>query len=127
MADALADLDLLFAFEDLAKDKGWPVERDATDTRYSDATTQTAWEAFEAAHGPHGRKDGQQLYAEIKKSSKYACQIEASKRSGWPYPFPVRIEADATDYVVKGGIGGRYRLSDVNLYVIEDDRKTRIN
>lgn len=67
----------------------------------------------------------QQLYAEIKKSSKYAHQASWQKERG-PYPFPVRVIADG-DYVVKGGIGGQYRLVDVNLYVIDEHgRKVRI-
>lgn len=125
--DCLADLNLLFAFEDMAKAKGWSVDRNDQDTAYSDAVTQRAWEAFEAAHGEHSQHGGQQLYAEIKKSSKYASQADWARREGWPYPFPVRIASDGGgDYVVKGGVGGQYRLADVNLYVIEDGQKFRV-
>lgn len=126
--EALVDLDLLFTFEDLAKEKGWPVDRNDQDTAFADALTQRAWEAFEAAHGEHGRKVGQQLYAEIKKSSEYASQISWAKSQGWPYPFPVRIAPGSPDdYIVHGGIGGQYRLADVNLYVIENGQKIRIS
>lgn len=70
---------------------------------------------------------GQQLYAEIKKSSKYASQADWAKREGWPYPFPVRIASDGGgEYVVKGGPGGQYRMADVNLYVIESGQKFRV-
>ncbi|WP_312596372.1 hypothetical protein [Stutzerimonas nitrititolerans] len=70
---------------------------------------------------------GQQLYAEIKKSSKYASQADWAKREGRPYPFPVRIASDGGgDYVVKGGVGGQYRLADVNLFVIENGQKFRV-
>lgn len=68
----------------------------------------------------------QQLYAEIKKSSKYAHQADMCKERGFGYPFPVNISHDAGGYQVKGGIGGQYRLADVNLYVIEDGKKIRI-
>ena len=68
----------------------------------------------------------QQLYAEIKKSSHYAHQANYHKARG-DYPFRVRIEACSEGYVVKGGVGGRYRMVDVNLYVIDEQgRKVRI-
>lgn len=69
----------------------------------------------------------QQLYAEIKKSSKYASQAELCRTNGYGYPFKVRIVHDGGgDYCVKGGVGGQYRLADVNLYVIEDGKKIRV-
>lgn len=62
--------------------------------------------------------DGAQpLFAEIRQSSRYHYQAEAAKQNGHPYPFKVRIEPDADDYVVKGGYGGQYRLEDVCLFV----------
>ncbi|MCC8342839.1 hypothetical protein LNN35_08570 [Pseudomonas stutzeri] len=126
VSEKLRDLDLLFTFEDLAKEKGWPVERNDQDNAFADALTQRAWEAFEAAHGPHGRKEGQQLYAEIKKSSKYAHQAEWCRTQGYGYPFKVRIVFDTDGYSVKGGVGGQYRLEDVNLYVLQDGKKIRV-
>lgn len=74
---------------------------------------------------------GQQLYAKIKRSSKYCYQndlaIADPKRWGG-FPFPVFVEAgDPLGYVVQGGPGGQYRLSDVRLYVIENGRELRIN
>lgn len=70
----------------------------------------------------------QQLYAEIKKTSKYAHQAVQAQRQGMPYPFPVHIEDDQGGYVVLGGYGGCYRLEDVDLFVIDGlGRKVRIN
>jgi len=68
----------------------------------------------------------QQLYAEIKKSSKYHGQIQMCRDMGLGYPFKVSIQFDVGGYQVKGGAGGQYRLADVNLYVIENDKKIRI-
>lgn len=68
----------------------------------------------------------QQLYAEIKKTSKYAHQAEACRIHGYGHPFKVSIAPDVGGYVVKGGFGGQYRLEDVNLFVIEDGKKIRV-
>lgn len=68
----------------------------------------------------------QQLYAEIKKTSKYAHQADWCRTQGYGYPFKVRIAPDIGGYVVKGGFGGQYRLEDVNLFVIDDDFKIRV-
>lgn len=124
---SLADLDMLFAFEDVATANKWPTARNETDTGYVDPTTQARWEGFELAHGPHGvRPEGQQLYAEIKKSSKYAHQATWAKSQG-QYPFPVRVVDDNGGlYCVAGGPGSAYRLADVNLYVIEGGKKVRV-
>ena len=75
-------------------------------------------------------KRGQQLYAKIKRGSKYCYQndlaIADPKRWGG-FPFPVFLEAgDPAGYVVHGGPGGQYRLSDVNLYIIEGGRVLKI-
>ena len=59
----------------------------------------------------------QQLYAKIKKSSKYAHQASMAIRNG-DYPFPVEIVHATDGYVVKGGPGGQYRLKDVSLHVM---------
>lgn len=68
----------------------------------------------------------QQLYAEIKKTSKYAHQADWAKKQG-EYPFKVSIEGYADGYVVQGGPGGQYRLEDVNLFAIDSQgRKVRI-
>lgn len=66
-------------------------------------------------------KSGQQLYAKIKKSSKYYGQGDGSL-------FPVFVEAGHREaYLVQGGPGGQYRLRDVNLYIVEDGREVRIS
>lgn len=59
-------------------------------------------------------RQGQQLYARVKASSKYADQDPG-------HPFPVFVDAGRRDYVVQGGPGGQYRLKDVHLFVVSDD------
>lgn len=65
------------------------------------------------------QSQGQQLFAKIKKSSKYyATQSDGTA-------FPVFIKAGHPEaYVVQGG---EYRLADVNLYVVQDGREMRIS
>lgn len=64
---------------------------------------------------------GQQLYAKIKRSSKYYGQ------TGKCALFPVYvIHGGAGGYVIQGGPGGQYRLEDVNLFVVDDGREMRI-
>lgn len=59
---------------------------------------------------------GQQLYAKIKRTSKYYGQGEKGAL------FEVFVEAgNPAAYLVQGGPGGQYRLADVNLYVKGDD------
>lgn len=55
----------------------------------------------------------QQLYAKIKKSSKYSGQ----EYNLAEYPFPVEIVDSKDDYMVRGGPGGNYRLKDLELFV----------
>ena len=65
---------------------------------------------------------GQQLFAKIKRTSKYYGQTERGAS------FPVFVEAGYADgYVVQGGPGGQYRLRDVNLFVIDGGREMRIS
>jgi len=67
-------------------------------------------------------KRGQQLYAQIKRSSKYYGQGERGAL------FKVFVEAgNSAAYLVQGGPGGQYRLCDVNLFVVEDGREVRIS
>lgn len=72
----------------------------------------------------------QQLYAKIKKSSKYYNQNEWAKsdpESWGGFPFAVEICPERGGYAVQGGPGGQYRLEDVNLFVINaDGRELRI-
>lgn len=68
-----------------------------------------------------------QFVAEIKKTSKYASQANLMRNHPiFTYPFACAIDHDYGDYVVKGGIGGQYRLADVNLYVVVDGKNIRI-
>lgn len=89
-------------------------------------TVQLVFEGYlEGVKHDPARVLGQQLYAEIKATSKYASQI------GWMelrncYPFPVRFEQDFGGYIVKGGVGGCYRLDDVNLLFKLDGEFHRI-
>ena len=67
-------------------------------------------------------RSGQQLFAKIKRSSKYYGQGEKGDL------FEVFVEAgNPAAYLVQGGPGGQYRLSDVNLYIVEDGREVRIS
>ena len=78
-------------------------------------------EAYEAAKAEKV-KSGQQLYAKIKRTSKYYGQGQPGGL------FPVYVEAldYAEGYAVQGGPGGQYRLKDVNLFIVDDGREMRI-
>lgn len=72
---------------------------------------------------------GQQLFAEIKKSSKYFHQNDCAKNepARWGgFPFKVFIDPRCGDYCVQGGPGGQYRLDDVNIFVVEGGRELRV-
>lgn len=67
-------------------------------------------------------RSGQQLYAKIKRSSKYYGQ---GKKGAL---FEVFVEAGHPEaYLVQGGPGGQYRLVDVNLYIVDEGREVRIS
>lgn len=62
----------------------------------------------------------EQIYARIRKSSKYYWQKRKAVERG-EYPFRVTIlENYGDEYVVKGGPGGQYRLCDVDLFAVRD-------
>jgi hypothetical protein len=65
----------------------------------------------------------QQLYAKIKRNSKYAHQNEQAKGFGHGLPFKVSIVPAFGEYCVQGGPGGQYRLADVQLFIKSDDGK----
>jgi len=69
----------------------------------------------------------QQLYAKIKRSSKYFSQNKVAQENGYGLPFAVRVDAISDAYCVSGGPGGRYRLSDINLFIVEDGKELRIS
>jgi hypothetical protein len=69
-----------------------------------------------------------QLYAKIKRTSKYEHQNQVAKEGPHGFPFPVTVDAGWFDsYCVRGGPGGGYRLTDVNLFVIADGKELRIS
>ncbi|KAG1298851.1 hypothetical protein G6F63_016889 [Rhizopus arrhizus] len=57
----------------------------------------------------------QQLYAKLKESSKYYKQ----KKPGVRFEVHVQYQ-DGWEYVVRGK-GNRYRLEDVNLFVVSEE------
>ncbi|ALH99547.1 hypothetical protein C1Y08_07555 [Pseudomonas sp. FW306-02-F02-AA] len=95
--------------------------------RFDNQTVQLVFEAYLEGLKPNPAQVlGQQLYAEIKATSKYASQISWMQlRNG--YPFPVRFEDDPSGYVVKGGLGGCYRVEDVDLLFKWDGEFHRIH
>jgi hypothetical protein len=64
---------------------------------------------------------GQQIYAEIKRSSEYAHQANAGEL------FPVHVDPGRGTYPIIGGPGGQYRLRDVWLWIVQDGKKLRIS
>ena len=128
MQDTIERLNLQLGFEGWAGDEGFDLTTSEIESLYIDPHTFNAWRGYLAAHGPHGmRPAGQQLYAEIKKSSKYAHQAEMCRTHPCGYPFKIQIGSDPGGYEVVGGVGGQYRISDVNLYVLQDGEKIRLN
>jgi hypothetical protein len=72
----------------------------------------------------------QQLYAKIKRTSKYSHQNDWAKAepSRWGgFPFKVTVIATQDEYCVQGGPGGQYRLADVNLFIVQDGREQKIS
>jgi hypothetical protein len=116
----MENLELVFAFEDWAGERGYSVIRTPDKSQYASFETNAAWLGFEAAHGEAGCKPyGQQLYAHLKKSSEYAHQTDKL--------FPVSVgKAPYDDFVVHGGPGGVYRIRDVNFYVVSENKQYRL-
>lgn len=129
MSESLKLLNLELGFQSWAEAEGYDLEICPTSGLYVDPFTRGASRGYMAGQvDALPRQVGQQLYAEIKKSSKYANQAELCRTSAYGYPFKVHITHDhGGNYRVKGGVGGQYRLEDVNLYVIEDGNKIRIH
>lgn len=115
------NLNMQLAFMDWAEPRGYDLARNPEGQQFYNLETRAAWLGFEAAHGTDGCKpQGQQLYAKIKKTSKYAHQTDKL--------FKVRVGEAPYDYfVVHGGPGGLYALSDVNFYVLVDTKPMRLN
>jgi hypothetical protein len=67
-----------------------------------------------------------QLYAKIKKSSKYYSQnIAAKNDEKMGFPFPVTITNQ--HYMYLGGPGDRYRKEDLNIFVKLGEEFVRIS
>ncbi|ROL71829.1 hypothetical protein BLX41_19395 [Pseudomonas protegens] len=117
----LNELEMHLAFQSWAEPRGYDLTLCSGGSDFLNLETRNAWLGFEAAHGPDGcHRSGQQLYALIKKSSEYAHQSDKL--------FEVRVgKAPYGAYVVHGGPGGVYQLSDVNFYVIEDGKQYRLS
>lgn len=114
------DLDRLFAFERWASEQGMTMDSEG-DGRFVDVATQRAWEGYQAGTVQAARKaSGVRLLARIRSSSKYAHQANWMIEGKQPYPFPLALCASADGYVVKGGVGGCYRLEDVDLIAVVD-------
>lgn len=115
----LAHLNLQLAFANWAEDRGYDLAKNDAGN-FTNLETRAAWLGFEAAHGPDGCKpQGQQLYAQIRKTSKYAHQTDKL--------FKVRVgKAPYDKFVVHGGPGGLYALRDVHFYVLVDGKPMRL-
>lgn len=115
----LDHLNLRLAFVNWAEPRGYDLDK-VEDGHFTDLETRAAWLGFEAAHGPDGCKpQGQQLYARIRKTSKYAHQTDKL--------FQVRVGKPPYDnYVVHGGPGGVYALRDVHFFVLVDGKPLRL-
>jgi hypothetical protein len=67
---------------------------------------------------------GQRIYARIERESKYYGQ----GKPGALYQVCVRPGDEySRECTVQGGPDGRYRLEDVNLFVVEDGQELRIS
>ncbi len=55
-----------------------------------------------------------QLFAQIKKSSKYYRQAAPGTK------FPVLLQEHACGYVFRGGPGGQYRREDLHIFAAAD-------
>lgn len=75
-------------------------------------------------------RQGQQLYAKVKESSKDSGQNAIAKNDPeqWGWPFAVRIVgSNHCGCLVQGGPGGQYPLGDVDLFVVEDGCEIQIS
>lgn len=64
-----------------------------------------------------------QLYATLKRTSKYAHQQPVD---GFGKPMPFQVEVQGYDSYILRGNDNQYRLEDVNLFVKWRDGFTRI-
>jgi len=66
-----------------------------------------------------------QLYAKIKKNSKYFYQNEWAKRKGYGLPFAVEIENTSDKYCVYGA-DNQYYIADLNFFVLVDGQYLKL-
>ncbi|PZP26706.1 hypothetical protein [Pseudomonas kuykendallii] len=112
-------LNLLLGFQTWAEPRGYDLTTDGTPHGFTSLETRSAWLGYEGAFSDSSPR-GQQLYARIRKSSKYAHQTEKL--------FEVRVgKAPYDDFVVHGGPGGVYALRDVHLYVLVAGNPIRLS
>ncbi|WJD63130.1 hypothetical protein [Pseudomonas kurunegalensis] len=93
---------------------------------FAHPAVQLAFKAFQAGRNP---KPVGQLFASIREDSKYHHQIAWCIRDGIGHPFPVQFQAPGAaydDHVLAGGVGGAYRLADVDLFVLQDGELHRV-
>lgn len=60
------------------------------------------------------------IFANVNPNSKYKDQRQ-------PQPFPVVFELDSAGYHWKGGPGGRYKFSDLDLFIQRDGQQVPAN
>jgi hypothetical protein len=66
-----------------------------------------------------------QIYAKIKKSSKYYYQNDFAKERG-EFPFPIVIDGHPESYCVVADIG-EFRLRDVSMVLIFEGKEYKLN
>jgi hypothetical protein len=60
------------------------------------------------------------IFANVNPNSRYKNQRQ-------PHPFPVVFEFDSEGYHWRGGIGGRYQFSDLDIFIERDGEKVAAN
>lgn len=124
---AMIDLEALFAFEAWAREHGMDVASTG-DGVFVEASTQLAWEGYRAAVASRAADHRYpKLLARIRPKSKYAYQAERMVEKGERYPFPIALAKGHGGYVVQGGLGGCYRLEDVDLIAVVDGEELQLN
>ena len=69
-----------------------------------------------------------QLYATIKKSSRYASQQSYHLDSkGKPIPFEVKFGNAHGELRALGGVGGNYAIKDLNYFIKVEDKFIKIH
>lgn len=89
------------------------MKQNTMSNRLIDAEVDRAEQAVFNTKCANAKAAGQKLLARIRPSSKYFGQGDEGRL------FSVAITAPE-EYCVKGGPGGRYRLSDVDLFAVFD-------